>query len=125
MATTTPSTGWPDSTNTGVPAGTTLTPSGDLVITQAGAVISGLDIHGTVYINADNVTIKNCKITSPSFYIVQTADSNSGTVIQDCEINGVGTGNDGISASPAARRRFSGAISTTSKTVSPRRATIG
>ena len=41
-----------DATNTGVPAGVTLTPhNGDLVVTTAGAVISGLSITGTVLIN--------------------------------------------------------------------------
>ena len=29
--------------------------------THAGAVISGLDIRGTVFINAPNVTLQNCK----------------------------------------------------------------
>lgn len=87
--------GWPDSTNTGVSSGITLTPSGDLVVTQAGAVISGLNITGTVYINAANVTLENCKITSTSFAIVQIAQGVTGTTVQNCEINGVGTGNDG------------------------------
>ena len=95
MATTNPNSGWPDATNTGVPAGVTLTPSGDLVITKAGTVISGLDIKGNVYINAANVTIENCKITSSAFAVVQIKQGVTGAVIQNCEINGVGTGNDG------------------------------
>ncbi|WP_345946590.1 Ig-like domain-containing protein [Bradyrhizobium sp. 150] len=93
LATTT--TGWPDATNTGVPAGVTLTPSGDLVITQAGTVISGLNISGTVYINAPNVTIENCKITAASFAVVQIKQGVTGAVVQNCEINGVGSNNDG------------------------------
>lgn len=44
---------------TGVPSGTTLTThAGDLVITQPGTVIDGLDIQGVVSVKADNVTIK-------------------------------------------------------------------
>lgn len=99
MATTTPNSGWPDATNTGVPAGVTLTPSGDLVITQAGTVISGLDIKGNVYINAPNVTIENCRITDANWAVVQIKSGVAGTVIQNCEINGVGTveGSCGIS----------------------------
>ncbi|WP_141937364.1 Ig-like domain-containing protein [Bradyrhizobium sp. UNPA324] len=93
LATTT--TGWPDSSNTGVPAGVTLTPSGDLVITQPGTVISGLNITGTVYIDAANVTIENCKITAASFAVVQIAQGVTGAVVQNCEINGVGSNNDG------------------------------
>lgn len=93
MATTT---AWPDATNTGVSAGVTLTPYyGDLVIDTAGAVISGLDIHGSVFINAPNVTLENCKVTTDAFYAVRVATGVTGAVIQHNEINGVGSGNDG------------------------------
>src|ERR1700737_1828722 len=93
--------GWPDATNTGVPAGGTLPPSGDIVITKAGAVISGLDIHGTVYINAANVTVENCMITSGNWAVVQIQSGVTGAVVQNCTINGTGsapdgTGNQGI-----------------------------
>ena len=88
MATTTL---FPDATNTGVPAGVTLTPSGSLVITQAGAVISGLDIQGIVSIEAPNVTLENCRITSGNWGVVIIADGVTGTVVQNCEINGLGT----------------------------------
>jgi hypothetical protein len=88
--------GWPDATNTGVPASVTLTPYfGKLVVNTAGAVISGLDIHGSVTINAPNVTLQNCKITDPLFYVVYVNESATGVTIQDCTIDGVGTGNDG------------------------------
>lgn len=93
MATTT---AWPDATNTGVSAGVTLTPYyGDLVINTAGAVISGLDIHGSVFINAPNVTLENCKVTTDAFYAVRVAAGVTGAVVQHNEINGVGSGNDG------------------------------
>ena len=89
--------GWPSAANTGVPAGVTLTPSGSLIINTPGAVISGLDIRGSVYINAPNVTLINCKITSTDFYVVKVNTGITGAVIQNCDINGVGTGNDGSS----------------------------
>lgn len=89
--------GWPDATNTGVPDGVTLLPSGDIVVTTPGTVISGLDIKGTVYIDADNVTIQNSKITSNSFSAVQIKEGSRGVVVQDNEINGVGTNNEGSS----------------------------
>lgn len=89
--------GWPDATNTGVPSGVKLLPSGDVVVTKAGTVISGLDIKGTVYIAADNVTIENCKITSNSFSVVQIKAGVAGAVVQDCTIDGVGTNNEGSS----------------------------
>lgn len=48
----------PGPTNTGVPAGTVLTPRyGNWVITTAGATYDALDIHGFVTIKAPNVTI--------------------------------------------------------------------
>src|ERR1700704_5656396 len=87
----TPNGGWPDATNTGLPAGVTLTPSGDLVITKAGTVISGLNIQGTVTIEAPNVTLENCKVTSGSWFVVNIAKGVTGAVVQNCEINGQGT----------------------------------
>ena len=89
--------GWPSAANTGVPAGVTLTPSGNLVVNTPGAVISGLDIRGTVYINAPNVTLVNCNITSSEFYVVRISQGVTGAVVQNCTINGVGSGNDGSS----------------------------
>lgn len=86
---------WPDSTNTGVPDGVTLLPSGSIVVTKPGTVISGLNITGTVYIDADNVTIQNCKITAAAFAVVQIKASATGVVVQDCEIDGVGRNNEG------------------------------
>jgi hypothetical protein len=88
---------WPDETNTGVPTGVTLTPSGDLVITKAGMVISGLDIQGTVSINAPNVTLMNCKVTAAAWNVIKIAPEVTGVVVKYCEINGVGSGNDGSS----------------------------
>ena len=57
--------GYPDPAfhNVGVPTGTTLTPSGSLSITTAGTVIDSKDITGNIEINANNVTIKNSRIT--------------------------------------------------------------
>jgi hypothetical protein len=74
---------WPDATNTGVPAGVTLTPSGDVVITQAGAVVSGLNITGSVYIRADNVTLENCKVTSGGWAGVTIDPGVTGAVVQN------------------------------------------
>jgi hypothetical protein len=90
--------GYPDATTTGVPAGVTLTPHpGDLVINTPGAVISGLNITGTVYINAPNVTIENCSITSTGYACVNVNDGVAGTVVQNCIINGTGAGPQGQS----------------------------
>jgi hypothetical protein len=59
--------GFPDPSygNVGVPPGTALTPSGDLVIQTPGTVINGLSISGPtpIDIEANNVTIENSKLT--------------------------------------------------------------
>ena len=82
----------PNASNTGVPAGTTLTVyNGNLTITTAGATYSGLDIHGFVSVQAPNVTIKNSIIrggvASGDIGLVQDV-SNSATnfLIEDSEL---------------------------------------
>ncbi len=55
--------GWPGPTNTGVPAGTTLTAyTGPTTITTNGTVIDGKTINGNLTVNAQNVTIRNSLI---------------------------------------------------------------
>ncbi|NIX75684.1 calcium-binding protein [Microvirga terricola] len=96
MATSTPTvSGFPNASNTGVPAGVILTPSGGITVTKAGTVIEGLDIKGQVNIQAANVTLKNCKITSSGYAPVNIKSGLTGVVVQDCEINGTGSNNDG------------------------------
>jgi hypothetical protein len=55
--------GYPDRTNTGVPPGTTLTPSGSITVSSPGRVIDGMDVTGQISVNADNVTIQNTRVT--------------------------------------------------------------
>ena len=81
---------FPNATNTGVPAGVALKPSGSLTLSTAGQVVSGLDISGTVYITASNVTLENCVIESNGYYVIEVAPGVTGVVIQDCEIDGMG-----------------------------------
>jgi hypothetical protein len=87
-----PSSGYADASNTGVPQGTTLTQSGGITVSTAGAVINGLDISGPVVVNAPNVTIRNSRIRTTSYWAV---DNNStGLLIEDTEIDGLnGYGN--------------------------------
>jgi len=48
----------PDATNTGVPDGTELTVhEGDITVTKDRTVLDSLDIHGSVYVRANDVTI--------------------------------------------------------------------
>jgi len=84
--------GYPDATNTGVPPGTALTPSGSQTVTTNGAVLNGLDITGTVTVAADNVTIENSRITKTSggsgSYVVILNNGADNFTIRDTEISG-------------------------------------
>jgi hypothetical protein len=79
----------PGAANTGVPAGTSLrTHVGDLVVTVPGTVIDGLDIHGFVKIQAENVTVRRSivrgrPVTTQSSLVHSTA---KGFVIEDSEL---------------------------------------
>jgi hypothetical protein len=86
--------GFPDATNTGVPAGTTLTPSGSVTVSTPGATIDALDISGSLTINAANVTVKRCRIRQANSNIVRILAA--GCTIQDCEIDGLLTGSTAI-----------------------------
>lgn len=79
--------GYPDETNTGVPAGTTLTNSGSLTITTNGALVQNLNITGMISVNANNVTIRNCRITSTDYYpIAWDGGTHTGLLVEDTEI---------------------------------------
>jgi serralysin len=91
MATTIP-TGFANASSTGVPTGTSLSAyTGPMTITTPGTVIDGKSINGTLTIQADNVTIKNCQITSSNFWVIDADNGYANTVIQNCDIRGSGT----------------------------------
>ena len=94
--------GYPDDTNTGWQhTGVTLkTVTQDpYVISTPGAVVSGLDIRGCVEVEAQNVTIKDSKITCDNQPMVKNfqpdgkgnlIDIGSGLLMQDVEFDGEG-----------------------------------
>ncbi len=87
----------PDATNTGVPAGTTLTNyTGPTTITTNGTVIDGKIITSQLTINANNVTIRNSKVSpGGGYWAVLVNDGKTGTTILNSEIystNGAYTG---------------------------------
>jgi len=81
--------GYPDATNTGVPAGTALTRvTGDQVITTNGAVVDALFVDGgSIVVQANNVTVKRCKVWANGTLggIVQMPGFTNLT-IRDCEV---------------------------------------
>jgi hypothetical protein len=89
--TTCPLPAYPNASCTGVPAGTALTVvNGNKTYSTSGQVISGLDVHGKVIINADNVTLKNSIVRGPAAggcsngAAIET--TGTGIVIQDVEV---------------------------------------
>lgn len=84
--------GLPTAATTGVPKDIKLTLSDGLVVTKPGTVIEGLDIRGQVYIQAENVTLKNCKVTYGGYAPVRISQGVQGVTVQDCIINGLGQG---------------------------------
>ncbi len=83
----------PGPTNTGVPAGVTLTKSGPITVSTDGAIVENLDIAGEITVLANNVTIRNVRITSGDYYPVRYFDNgNTGLLVEDTEI--IGTSGD-------------------------------
>jgi len=91
--------GFPNASNTGVPPGTQLTavnagPNG-IDIKQDGTVIDSVDLTGSYNVYANNVTIKNSRITTSNYWGIQLADGYSGLKVLHCTIVGaVGMGPD-------------------------------
>ena len=99
--------GWPGPGNTGVRAGVTLTPSGSITVNQDGAVISNLEVRGTIYVNADNVTIRNVRVIAqnPGDLMINVGYDHSGILIEDCEIDGRGIAFRGVGFDGYTMRR--------------------
>ncbi len=99
--------GYPDATNTG-PTGT-LTPSGSITASTNGQLIEGKEIHGQITVEADNVTIRNDKITATDAGSgsagVWVQNNHTGTKVEDTTIEGKGSGSQTLEA---AIRAYSG-----------------
>jgi hypothetical protein len=76
---------WPDSTNTGVPAGTVLTAYAGGAI-NSGAVIENKDITNTLAVSANNVTVRRCRIHLSDGYFGIQHTSGTNLLVEDCEI---------------------------------------
>lgn len=101
------SSGGPGAHNTGVPAGTVLTPSGSLVLNTPGQVVDRLDVTGCVSVRAPNVTIRRSRIRCDSYYPVEV-QAGASLLIEDSEIDGSpagGIATSGIASSNYVARR--------------------
>jgi hypothetical protein len=76
---------WPDSSNTGVKPGTTLSPWTPVSVPD-GTIIENKDITIGIGMSGNNITIRNCKIHT--YDEIFAIDFRSGTnlVVEDCDI---------------------------------------
>ncbi|MBB2901193.1 hypothetical protein FHR75_001981 [Kineococcus radiotolerans] len=80
--------GWPNAATTGVPAGTTLTPAGDVVVTTPGTVLTGLDM-GCLTVRAADVVVRGSRVTCTDGRQLAVALTGAkGFVMEDSEIDG-------------------------------------
>jgi hypothetical protein len=82
--------GWPSAANTGVPSGHRLRSSGAMRVTTPGAVLDGLEVHGDISVEANNVTIKNSRIVNEGTWGIIQRQNASGLTVTDSEIRGNG-----------------------------------
>jgi hypothetical protein len=103
-----PSSGFPGASNTGVPAGTTLSPyTGPSTISTAGTVIDGKSM-GCITVRAPGVVIRNSKISCQGGYAVYVPDGSfTGTplTVEDSEVDCKLTGGNGLGEANITVRR--------------------
>jgi hypothetical protein len=95
--------GFPDATNTGVPAGMTLravpgqlsggpgwhsAPDGSVQVTGDGTVLSGLSISGNLDISASNVTVSDVRVVTGGAFAVSMRHT-TGVIIENSVISGL------------------------------------
>lgn len=82
----------PTATNTGVRPGVTLTPAGEIVVTQDGAVVSAMDCT-RIDVKANNVTIQDCRISyTGTSYGIQVESGYTNTTVRYCTVIVLGDG---------------------------------
>ncbi|MEJ2306283.1 MAG: right-handed parallel beta-helix repeat-containing protein [candidate division WOR-3 bacterium] len=78
---------WPSSSNTGLTDPDNLTiVNNDTTIGTSGAIVENLDVRGTLTIQADNVTVRNCRVWLGAYYGIVIESGYKGILIEDCEI---------------------------------------
>lgn len=86
------STGYPDASNTGVPAGTSLTVhNGDFTTSSNGQIINAMEIRGTLIVNHSNVVVTNTLIINSNndwLWGVQCEGESTSVTLTDCTIDG-------------------------------------
>ena len=78
--------GYPDASNTGIPAGVTLKKSGSVTASTPGQVIQGLDVTGEINVTASNVVIRNTRVTGGGDWVVIMRPGADNLTIEDSEL---------------------------------------
>jgi hypothetical protein len=78
--------GYPDASNTGVPAGVALKTSRSVTADKDGQLITGLDITGEINVTAANVTIRNTRVTGGGDWVVIVRPGATNLTIEDSEL---------------------------------------
>lgn len=83
--------GWPDATNTGVPAGTVLTNRSGKVTLQSNQTLQNVNLSGCIQILGTNVVVRNVRITVTcnTYYAIDLEDApaSGNTLIENVEID--------------------------------------
>ncbi len=83
---------WPDESTTGVPDGIELVASGPIVVTEANAVVEGVEVDGGITVQAPGVTIRNSLVRGDISNVID-CDSDNGCedlLIEDTTVIGTG-----------------------------------
>lgn len=87
----------PDASTTGVPQGTALRRVDGLEVVRDGAVLDGLEIHGELVIDADNVTVRNTRVVTPTErYPVHVREGTRGALLEHIEVDNQNSSGKGI-----------------------------
>lgn len=92
------SVGFPNATDTGVPAGTKLTASRSITVTVNGQTITNMQVTGCITIAADDVTIENTRILGGGCSEPIHNVGHKNLVVQDSEIDGEGSAGECVGA---------------------------
>jgi hypothetical protein len=85
-----PGQGWPSTADTGVPAGTSLRKTGPITVRTNGAVIEGVDAITEINVDADNVTIRDSRLTGNGEWGIIQRQGHTGLRVENTEILGDG-----------------------------------
>ena len=89
---------YPDASNTGPTDPSILKASGDITVKTDGAIIENVNITGHIEVNASNVTIRNFKISTSTYWGIYVIGGKN-ILIEDGEIDGKGVSDNGVTGS--------------------------